>query len=180
MLPPLVPYIVIPVAVVVLVLYLLHFAYQRRSGRRMFFESQMEMADSDFLAAVDVSEEDAMLALAIRRAIAKQCDVPATLILPDDRPHDLHEWMLWTGWDEIDFLVQVSNELDQWLTKHHTCLPQFTGLRFPRREGPSTLGAWIVQAIPEIKKNLVPRQPGAVVCGAKRSNHDDASYVERT
>jgi len=118
------------------------------------------MNNKNFIVALSVSGDEAILALAIRRVIAKWCHVPVENIVPTDIGDDLHRQMslgmFARGWDETGFLILLEEELGKPIDMKKIKLPPFGNGRFffTKLVAPDNLGLWIQQAIPILRQHM--------------------------
>jgi hypothetical protein len=83
---------------------------RRLRRRRSAFASRPPLPDAEFLGAVRAEEADATFWLAVRRAVADSCGVPAESVHPRDRLRDL--WALrFDGPDFLDLLFRLERRL---------------------------------------------------------------------
>ncbi|WP_165247066.1 hypothetical protein [Paludisphaera soli] len=83
---------------------------RRLRRRRSAFATRPPLADPEFLRAVRAEAADATLWLAVRRALADSCGVPAESVRPRDRLADL--WNLRSdGPDFLDLLFRLERRL---------------------------------------------------------------------
>ncbi|WP_165231888.1 acyl carrier protein [Aquisphaera insulae] len=83
--------------------------WYRRQKRRMV-EERPPLTDAEYLRALDASEEDAPICLAIRRCLSESIGVPAEAIRPEDRMVDLWR-MQWIGPDLMDLIFRLERSL---------------------------------------------------------------------
>jgi hypothetical protein len=84
--------------------------WYRRQRRRMLSD-RPPLSDNHFLRAAHVPSVDAPLWLAIRRAVAAACGIPAVAVYPRDHLQDLLR-MLSPVPDLFDFIYPLEKELD--------------------------------------------------------------------
>ena len=120
---------------------------QSWSARSTFIAQRRPLPDNEFVKTFAAAEDDARLLLAIRRAIAGACKVPAECILPNENPRKLHNLML-IGWDALDIVFRLEIDL-------RVKLGGFDRDGFDEAVGRGpTLADFIRWMLPEVKKHL--------------------------
>lgn len=112
------------------------------------------MADCLFAESLSIDERNYNLALSIRRAVAKVCQVEAQLLYPTDPTLLLAEQAAthntWQDWDDIYIVFALEDELErELLVEVAAALPRFLQWRLFWLKGssPANFGEWVEKAV---------------------------------
>ncbi len=96
-----------------------------------FLARRGSLTDAGFLVAIGLEATEAVLALAVRRAVAAMCELPAERLHPSEKTERLHALMFWDdGWDIRGFAIRLEEEFDRGLTETAgRGVPPFLGYR---------------------------------------------------
>ena len=137
--------------------------------RRHFSRSREAMDDDEFVTNLNAAAADHGVLALIRRIYATQCRVPAELLHNTDDCAQLESTLMFDGFDETDFLIELEIGLNCKIPDSlATRMPYYSeGRRIFGYSKKQTFGSWAIAIMSWLKDNRIalnnepPQSPAA-------------------
>jgi hypothetical protein len=131
------------------------FFFLRACRIRREFRRRAALRDSDFVEGLAIPADCHAVAVSIRRTLGRCWKIPSESIYHNDIFEELAEFLMITGWDELDFHFAFELEIGIKLRRLAIEFPPPSLWRGFRRRGPGTrVSEWISQVAPQARRQM--------------------------